>query len=301
MLLISLDSGVSINMNKIKQLKKICFHHNDADGKMSAAIVAQAHPDCEFVECKYGNIVDSHIIGFHFDLIFIVDFSFSLEVINTLFKPSLVMNKGKLIWIDHHETAKKNYSDLWYSDKIDGKREIGKCGALLTWEWFYPHRAIPEFILLVNDYDLGLHRMGEETHHFAEYLANSELRHYIDLLNGTYSLTDSLHLGKPLFIAKKGRCERQIARGQQWPLKIKHGILGDCYWVNCLPEDASLIGQMVLDKGYAIAIGYYVDNTEMSYSLRSKGDLDVSKIAEEFGGGGHKNAAGFTKQFTITY
>lgn len=28
-------------------------------------------------------------------------------------------------------------------------------------------------------------------------------------------------------------------------------------------------------------------------SLRSKGDMDVSKIASEFGGGGHKNAAGY--------
>ncbi|ACI21671.1 MULTISPECIES: DHH family phosphoesterase [Thermodesulfovibrio] len=31
----------------------------------------------------------------------------------------------------------------------------------------------------------------------------------------------------------------------------------------------------------------------LKVSLRSKGDLDVSKIAEEFGGGGHKNAAGY--------
>jgi nanoRNase/pAp phosphatase (c-di-AMP/oligoRNAs hydrolase) len=28
-------------------------------------------------------------------------------------------------------------------------------------------------------------------------------------------------------------------------------------------------------------------------SLRSKGDFDVSAIAKRFGGGGHKNAAGF--------
>jgi phosphoesterase RecJ-like protein len=28
--------------------------------------------------------------------------------------------------------------------------------------------------------------------------------------------------------------------------------------------------------------------------LRSIGDFDVSKIALEFGGGGHKNAAGFS-------
>ena len=29
-----------------------------------------------------------------------------------------------------------------------------------------------------------------------------------------------------------------------------------------------------------------------SESLRSKGDINVAKVAEKFGGGGHKNAAG---------
>ncbi len=32
---------------------------------------------------------------------------------------------------------------------------------------------------------------------------------------------------------------------------------------------------------------------EYKISLRSKGDMDVSLIANKFGGGGHKNAAGF--------
>ena len=29
-------------------------------------------------------------------------------------------------------------------------------------------------------------------------------------------------------------------------------------------------------------------------SLRSKGDVNVAKVAEQFGGGGHRNAAGCT-------
>jgi phosphoesterase RecJ-like protein len=33
---------------------------------------------------------------------------------------------------------------------------------------------------------------------------------------------------------------------------------------------------------------------QIRVSLRSKGDVDVRKVAGEFGGGGHKNAAGFT-------
>ncbi|MDP3012705.1 MAG: DHHA1 domain-containing protein, partial [Candidatus Subteraquimicrobiales bacterium] len=32
-------------------------------------------------------------------------------------------------------------------------------------------------------------------------------------------------------------------------------------------------------------------------SLRSKGDFNVIKIAEKFGGGGHPNAAGFSSPF----
>jgi phosphoesterase RecJ-like protein len=35
------------------------------------------------------------------------------------------------------------------------------------------------------------------------------------------------------------------------------------------------------------------DDNEWKVSLRSKGDTDVSKIAYSFGGGGHKNAAGY--------
>jgi nanoRNase/pAp phosphatase (c-di-AMP/oligoRNAs hydrolase) len=31
-----------------------------------------------------------------------------------------------------------------------------------------------------------------------------------------------------------------------------------------------------------------------AYSLRSIGDFDVSELAKRYGGGGHKNSAGFT-------
>ena len=40
---------------------------------------------------------------------------------------------------------------------------------------------------------------------------------------------------------------------------------------------------------------WYVDSAgKVRVSLRSEGDYDVSGIAKRYGGGGHKNAAGFT-------
>jgi phosphoesterase RecJ-like protein len=39
--------------------------------------------------------------------------------------------------------------------------------------------------------------------------------------------------------------------------------------------------------------------TEFRLSLRSKGDIDVSRVAEHFGGGGHRNASGCTLNGTL--
>ena len=36
------------------------------------------------------------------------------------------------------------------------------------------------------------------------------------------------------------------------------------------------------------------DGDEYRVSMRSKGDIDIGSVAKEFGGGGHKNAAGCT-------
>ena len=47
-------------------------------------------------------------------------------------------------------------------------------------------------------------------------------------------------------------------------------------------------------------MSYFKTNSgKYKYSLRSKGDFDVSIIAKAFGGGGHKNAAGFESDTLI--
>jgi phosphoesterase RecJ-like protein len=43
----------------------------------------------------------------------------------------------------------------------------------------------------------------------------------------------------------------------------------------------------------AVALLRQVEDEKFKVSLRSRGDIDVEKIARKRGGGGHKNAAGF--------
>lgn len=48
-------------------------------------------------------------------------------------------------------------------------------------------------------------------------------------------------------------------------------------------------------RGVQIAVAFKeVSATQVKVSFRSRGDLDVARLAEEFGGGGHRNAAGCT-------
>jgi len=44
----------------------------------------------------------------------------------------------------------------------------------------------------------------------------------------------------------------------------------------------------------AVVFFKQVEGDQYRVSMRSKGDIDVSRVAKEFGGGGHKNAAGCT-------
>ena len=44
----------------------------------------------------------------------------------------------------------------------------------------------------------------------------------------------------------------------------------------------------------AVVFFKQIEGDEYRVSLRSKGDIDIGAVAKEFGGGGHKNAAGCT-------
>jgi nanoRNase/pAp phosphatase (c-di-AMP/oligoRNAs hydrolase) len=57
---------------------------------------------------------------------------------------------------------------------------------------------------------------------------------------------------------------------------------------------SELLGE--LSEGYPFAAGYQDKGNARSWSLRSSrnGGEDVSRVAARFGGGGHRNAAGFS-------
>lgn len=99
-------------------------------------------------------------------------------------------------------------------------------------------------------------------------------------------------LGRALldsFIFMEGKC---IASYISKKMMDFHGVT---------PKDLDgIVSQLRVTKGVEVAILLYESAAqEYKVSLRATGDVDVSKVAQFFGGGGHKKAAGVTMKGTV--
>jgi len=133
-----------------------CFyHHNCMDGWASAAIVFEYGyvSRFNFHSSKYDDVVDLDMIE-KGSKVYIVDFSFAIEVMKAIDK------KADLIWCDHHITA------LEAAEKADfhpsGIRNIKLAGGELTWQYFNKDIKIPECLELLGKYDTWRYTENEK-------------------------------------------------------------------------------------------------------------------------------------------
>ncbi|MBP5215933.1 MAG: hypothetical protein J6039_05200, partial [Alphaproteobacteria bacterium] len=132
----------------------LCIYHiADHDGKGSAAIVKKKFPETELMGLNHDMEIPYDEIEKH-DKIVICDFALPVEYMFDL-------NKRKdLTWIDHHVSVINEYEEMMQSGKyepIKGLRRIGTAALVLTWEYYYGEKPLPEGLRLLglNDiYDL---------------------------------------------------------------------------------------------------------------------------------------------------
>ena len=223
-------------------MKNICFYHDDADGRMSAAIVKDAIPDCELVEIDYGYdekvFYQNCIINKRYSKIIIVDFSFET---NTML--DLNAKCEEMIWCDHHKSAMEKYEDLWNDKNVKGLRSLNKSGCRLTWEYFHPHIEVPYSVLLIEDMDLWKFEHGERTKALAEALYfETDITKYQAMIHSMNYLEGTYTKGHILLEHKWKRVEKASYRGYfiEWE--------GYKTYVVNTPEDISTLGNYVCNN-----------------------------------------------------
>ena len=269
--------------------KTICFHHNDADGRASGAVVRYAlgeevtlfEVDYDGRPIPWGEVEKA-------DKVIVVDFSFPRKGMER-------MADGRaLVWIDHHKSAITELGEV--SRNWVGLRSIDEAACVLSWKYFFPERPVPRAIILVGDRDIW--RWAEkETGDFNEGLYNRNYEAWND------------DLWRPLLDNDKALLENITAEGHQSNIirlrEIKRMVQERGFVVQfeghktlAVNEKGNGdIGQYIRDCGYDIAYCYFdtMQNNIVATTVTLFSEMtDVSVIARKFGGGGHAGAAGFS-------
>lgn len=268
----------------------LVLHHNDIDGRCSAAIVKKwwkvdgSGYDLRFVEMDYNKQIPFDMIK-EDEQVVIVDFSLKPDD----FRKLQTITKH-IVWIDHHVTC-KGYD--YAKESICGLRDFGEnrlSGCELTWRYFYKYELTPLFISLIGDYDAW--RL-ELPFHF-EFYEGLKLRD-TDPCSDTWSalfeneeeLTAKIINEGAIAINYRNNYCKDLAKSYGYETEIDGH---KAFATNMFRFGSQGFGEKFNE--YDMCLAYIHDGSKFVVSLYSE-KIDVSVIAKAHGGGGHKGAAGF--------
>lgn len=254
----------------------VLYHSNCYDG-FGAAYAAWKHfgDAAKYLPVSYGypppKMPDA-------DRIYIVDFSYPAETLLALAEKSYVTV------IDHHKTAEENLKNV-RAPNLSVHFDMERSGALMSWQYFQPHAEVPTLIKHLSDRDLWKFEMEGSR----------------DVHSALVSLPFDFEVWDKLDVETLKLEGVACQRFQQSVVDkvVKTAWLGqvDSHQVPLVNTSFawSEVGEALLEKfpDAPFAASFTVFNDQVMWSLRSKGEFDVSAVAKKYGGGGHKNAAGF--------
>jgi len=262
----------------------------DHDGKGSAAIVRYAHKDCELLGYNYDQEIPFEEIEKH-DKIVICDISFPMDYMFKLHK------EKDLIWIDHHASAITQYDEKIKQEGglgIKGLRAVGTAAIELTWLYFFAEKPVPEGIklLALNDlFDLRDKRVRPFEYAFQSLGVNRPYeRVWRDLFENKINIELMVEKGNAILSYIKNR-DYRLVRNMAF-----EGTYNEMRFIaaNMAQAGSDFFDSLDNIKNYDFMVSFSLNKrSKWNLSFRTtKDDVDVSKIAATFGGGGHKKASG---------
>lgn len=278
-----------------KRFKIILLSHFDLDGFGCNIVVKNrfAGHDITTRNVGYNNInkiVKELILSgeiYNYDALFITDISVDEEVAELI--DNLNRDKIDIALFDHHESTAHLLKYDWAT--IDKEH----CGAYITNEMLSLNDDLDDLINLINDYDTwaweakgnvqakrlnDLMKLIGVDKFVSIFTENANIPNVFNVLEKYKELLDINQRQIDEYISKKNKSMQKKTFKDK-----KVGIVfADMY----LSELGNELCKMNEDVDYVMMINM------ATVSLRTvKNDIDLSKIAEQFGGGGHKKASGF--------
>lgn len=261
--------------------KILVLYHDDADGFGAAYALWHYYTKerglpVEFIPVQYKQPIPKEAVNEYHDIVYIVDFCYEGSVIDTI--PS-----RRVVVIDHHKS-----STGVVLARPGCVHDVNHSGCVLTWTYLYPNQEepVPELLSYIEDRDLWKWELPW----------SREVNLFLSTVPKEFSEWDKFNVvsaaksGMPMIEYKTHLVERNTET-------VGCVCLG-AFHVPCVNATVNVneVAEKLLEKyPQAPFVAVYSDegNGLRAFALRSRGQVDVSLVAEQFGGGGHAKAAGF--------
>jgi oligoribonuclease NrnB/cAMP/cGMP phosphodiesterase (DHH superfamily) len=256
----------------------VIYHDKCTDGFTGAWVIKRAIPDAVFFPATHQepppNVEGMDVV--------IVDFSYKQEIIEMMLK-----HCNSMLIIDHHVTSEKELKNFIHP-KLKTYFDTSHSGAVLAWMHYFPTEPVPIMVQYVEDRDIWINKM--------EY--TKEISAAIFSFEKSFELWDIVMFGDPLIYVYEGQAIlRKVEKDVKDLISItKRSMRIGGYMVPVanIPYIMTSEAGNIMSKGQPFAACYWDTPEGRVFSLRSqKNGLDVSLIAESYGGGGHQNSSGF--------
>jgi uncharacterized protein len=256
----------------------VIYHANCIDGFTAAWAAWRkfGNEDTEYLAASYGD-APPDVIGRD---VYIVDFSYPRDVMLSLYERA-----NSLLVLDHHVTAQKALEGL--SCAIF---DMNRSGAGLAWDVLNPEAPRPWLVDYVEDRDLWrfARRHSKAVNAWISACRRDSFRDWDalwDLGPGRAAENGAAVLAfVDRYVSEMAAQARTIDfAGHRVPIV-------NAPYINI----SELVGHLA--ESAPFAVGWFQRGDGLyACSLRSRGPdgVDVSEIAKRFGGGGHRNSAGF--------
>lgn len=267
----------------------LCIYHiADHDGKGSAAIVRSVYPEAEFLGLNHDMEVPFDEIRQH-DKIIICDYCLPMDFMFEL-------NATKdLTWIDHHISVIKEYDERVAAGapEIKGLRRSDTAAIVLSWQYFYPDKEVPLGIKLLGMSDV--YDLSDERVRPFEYAMQSmgvnrpDDNVWVELMENKMDIDEAVAKGNAILSYIKVRNYR-LVRGISFTSEYKGH---KCICANMPQGKSEFFDSLDNLNRFDFMVNFFMNKRNCwNLSFYSYKNFDVSKIAAEFGGGGHFHASG---------
>ncbi len=261
--------------------KNIVIYHKNCPDGFGAALVAwkKLGDTADYFAASHPSSPPKNLAN---KTIYMLDFCYREKEMKSILKSA-----ASVTVIDHHISAK---DAIKFSTKHILK--YNHSGAVLAWKYFFPNKKIPKLLLHIEDKDIWKFALKGTQ----EYMAFLETHHF------DFKIWDKLLKNFENSAKRKSFFEKGSSIVNFSNQNIKT-LASSAEWVifnnkKCLaansPMFVSEIGHILAREANGVGIVWCIKGNKIKISLRSNGKVDVAKIAEQKGGGGHQKAASFS-------